>query len=94
MMESNSDVLIDMGVPMLPRNLHIVFAWLIFVSPMLVTLQSFKMFYSMFINPPPKSEKPIEEDSEFVQAPKKEVAAEDKKEESKGKMGKSKSKKD
>ena len=93
-MESNNDVLTDIGAPALPRTLHVVFAWLIFVSPMLVTVQSFKMFYSMFINPPPKFEKPIEEDSEFVQAPKKEITAEDKKEEHNGKKGKNKSKKD
>ena len=41
----------------------------------------------MFINPPEKREKPIEEDSEFVMAPKK-VKAEDKKEEAKSKKEK------
>ena len=41
----------------------------------------------MFINPPKKGDKPIEEDSEFVMAPKK-VKAEEKKEEAKGKKEK------
>ena len=41
------------------------------------------MFYNMFVNPPPKTERPIEEDSEFIQAPKKVTSAEEKKGEAK-----------
>ena len=38
----------------------------------------------MFYNRPPKTERPIEEDSEFVQAPKRVASEEEKKEEAKG----------
>ena len=51
-------------------------------------MQSIRMFYNMFVNPPPKRERTIEEDSEFVQAPKKVSIEEEKKEEVKGKKEK------
>ena len=87
-MESNADVFGEFGIGRLPRQVHIVFACLIFISPFLVTMQSIRMFYNMFVNPPPKRERTIEEDSEFVQAPKKVAGEEEKKEETKGKKEK------
>ena len=80
-LEDNEAILTDMGLGGLPWIAVVLATIVIFLSPIIVSVQSAKMAYNHFFNPVVKQEKGVEDDGEFVRAKPKQVKAEDAKQE-------------
>ena len=67
-MDDNNSIFIDMGIGKLPWIFTFLFTGMIFLSPFFVTIQTLRMGYNYWFNPPVRKEKAVEEDAEFVRA--------------------------
>ena len=68
-MEDNNSILMDFGLGRLPWPVVAGATVMIFLSPIIISIQSFRMAYNMFWGPAKTAQDPdAEDDKEFVRA--------------------------